>query len=364
MSNSIGELFKLTTFGESHGPSIGIVIEGIKAGYKINHDFIRSELDRRRPGASKLTSKRNESDNYTLISGVNDGFTNGGPLTFIIENTDTKSRDYEDIKDKPRPSHSDYPALVKYGGFNDLRGGGMFSARLTAPMVIAGAIAKDILMDEGIVFSSRIKSIHNINDIDLDLGNTRYQDLSFSDPFFPVIDELKMTEMKNAIIQAKERKDSVGGRVETFVFGLPVGLGEPLYDKLDSRLAQAIFSIPGVKAFEIGRGFDSCTAFGSENNDFYFYEDSKVKTKTNNHGGVLGGLSSPMPLVFTSGLKPTPSIGLAQETISLKNEVNSSLEIVGRHDPCIVPRALAVIESFAAVTILDLMLMGGFYGGI
>lgn len=364
MSNSCGKLFKLTSFGESHGKSIGIVIEGMPSGYKINHNFIKSELARRKPGSSNLTSKRKEDDDYIILSGEKDGYTTGAALTFIIENKDIKSKDYEYIKNHPRPSHSDFPALIKYNGFNDIRGGGIFSARLTAPMVIAGAIAKDILMTKGIKIVSRIKSIYQINDIDLDSGNIKEEDLNFSDKYFPVIDKEKMEEMKNIIIKARDEENSVGGKIETFIFNLPVGLGEPLYDKLDSRLAGAIFSIPGVKAFEIGKGFGSSSLYGSENNDFYYYEKEKVKTSTNNHGGTLGGLSTSMPLVFTTGLKPTASIGLSQETVNLKTKEISELTITGRHDPCIVPRAIPVIESFAAVNILDLMLIGGFYGGI
>lgn len=362
MSNSFGVLYRLTVFGESHGPGLGLVIDGLPAGIKIDFDLIDYELERRRPGKSDLASPRKEKDRYRILSGEKDGYTSGTALTFFIENTDARPGDYEALESKPRPGHADYPAHVRYRGYHNTAGSGQFSGRLTAPQIIAGAIAKSILAGQGIAIKSRIKQIHKIKDIDLDYRLLSSQDFFFADIDFPVFDREAQGLMKEEILAAKNKLDSLGGLVETLAFGLPAGIGQPLFDKLDGRLAYAIMNIASVKGIEFGLGFNAGQAYGSQNNDPY-YLDQGVKTKSNNHGGVLGGLSSAMPLVFTTAIKPTSSIGLVQDTVDLKNYENCQIQIKGRHDPCIVPRVIPVIEAWTAISILDLMMIGGFYEG-
>lgn len=359
MSYSFGKNFKITIFGQSHSKEIGVVVDGIKAGYKINHDLISKNLYRRRPGKNKYSTSRKEQDIYKIISGEVDGITCGAPLCAIIENKDQKSLDYEELKDKPRPSHADYPAFVKYNGFNDIRGGGQFSGRMTAPITIAGSIAEDILAKKDIEIVSRIKSIGNIRDVDIDYININSQIIeNLKNDEFPTIDSDAKKSMKNEILKAKEKEDSIGGVVEIAILNMPAGYGEPLFNSVESVISHAIFSIPGVKAIEFGSGFSSTKMFGSEHNDPYYYDDDLVKTKTNNHGGIIGGITSSMPIVFRVAVKPTSSIAKVQETISLKNKTNEKLSIKGRHDPSIVPRALIALKMITAIAILDLTIEG------
>ena len=354
MSYSFGKNFKVTLFGQSHSEGLGIVIEGISAGYKINKDLIRKNLDRRRPGKNKFSTARKEDDDFKIVSGEVDGITCGAPICAIIENKDQKSRDYENLKDRPRPSHADYPAYVKFKGFNDIRGGGQFSGRMTAPIVIAGSIAEDLLLKRGIKIYSRIKILGQASDIDINLNEIAEEKFSvLKNEDFPVFDNKAREKMQEEILRAKEEGDSLGGIVETFILNMPAGIGEPFFDSLES-----VLSVPGIRGIEFGSGFEAAKMQGSNHNDEYYYENGEVKTKTNNHGGIIGGLSSGMPIIFRTAVKPTSSIAKTQNTISLKDKKNVNLKIVGRHDPSIVPRALVAIEMITALAILDLVMEG------
>lgn len=359
MSYSFGKNFKVTLFGQSHSEDLGIVIEGISAGYRINKDLIRKNLDRRRPGKNKFSTARKEDDDFKIVSGEVDGLTCGTPICAIIENKDMKSKDYDNLKDRPRPSHADYPAYVKFKGFNDIRGGGQFSGRMTAPIVIAGSIAEDLLLKRGIKIYSRIKSIGYEEDVKLELKDINEDKLSnIKNEDFPVFDHEAREKMQEEILKAKEDGDSIGGIVETFILNMPVGIGEPFFDSLESVISHAVFSVPGIKGIEFGSGFEASKMCGSLHNDEYYYENGEVKTKSNNHGGIIGGLSTSMPIIFRSAVKPTSSIAKTQSTISLKDKRDVDLKVVGRHDPSIVPRALVAIEMITAIAILDLLMEG------
>ncbi|MEQ3346099.1 chorismate synthase [Peptoniphilus senegalensis] len=359
MSYSFGKNFKVTLFGQSHSEDLGIVIEGISAGYRINKDLIRKNLDRRRPGKNKFSTARKELDDFKIVSGEVDGITCGALICAIIENKDMKSKDYDNLKDRPRPSHADYPAYVKFKGFNDIRGGGQFSGRMTAPIVIAGSIAEDLLLKRGIKIYSRIKSIGDEEDVKLELKDINEDKLSnLKNKDFPVFDHESREKMQGEILKAKEDGDSIGGIVETFILNMPVGIGEPFFDSLESVISHAVFSVPGIKGIEFGSGFAASKMRGSLHNDEYYYENGEVKTKSNNHGGIIGGLSTSMPIIFRTAVKPTSSIAKSQRTISIRDKENVDLQIVGRHDPSIVPRALVAIEMITAVAILDLLMEG------
>lgn len=359
MSYSFGKNFKVTLFGQSHSEDLGIIIDGISAGYKINKDLIRKNLDRRRPGKNKFSTARKEDDDFKIVSGEVDGLTCGAPICAIIENKDMKSKDYDNLKDRPRPSHADYPAYVKFKGFNDIRGGGQFSGRITAPIVIAGSIAEDLLLNRGIKIYSRIKSLGDEEDVKLELKDINEDKLSnLKNEDFPVFDHEVRKKMQEEILRAKEDGDSIGGIVETFILNMPAGIGEPFFDSLESVISHAVFSVPGIRGIEFGSGFEAAKMRGSLHNDEYYYEKGEVKTKSNNHGGIIGGLSSGMPIIFRTAVKPTSSISKTQSTISLKDKKNVDLEIVGRHDPSIVPRALVAIEMITAIAILDLVMEG------
>ena len=359
MSYSFGKNFKVTLFGQSHSEEIGIVIDGISAGYKINKDLIRKNLERRRPGKNKFSTARKEDDDFKIVSGEVEGITCGAPLCALIENKDQRSKDYDNLKDRPRPSHADYPAYVKFKGFNDIRGGGQFSGRMTAPIVIAGSIAEDLLLKRGIKIYSRIKSIGQASDIELDLKEIKEEKFSIlKNEDFPAFEDSAREKMQEEILKAKEVGDSIGGIVETFILNMPVGIGEPFFDSLESVISHAVFSIPGIRGIEFGSGFEAAKMHGSSHNDEYYYENGEVKTRTNNHGGIIGGLSSGMPIIFRTAVKPTSSIAKTQNTISLKDKKNVNLKIIGRHDPSIVPRALVAIEMITALAILDLVMEG------
>lgn len=359
MSYSFGKNFKVTLFGQSHSEDLGIIIDGISAGYKINKDLIRKNLDRRRPGKNKFSTARKEDDDFKIVSGEVDGLTCGAPICAIIENKDMKSKDYDNLKDRPRPSHADYPAYVKFKGFNDIRGGGQFSGRMTAPIVIAGSIAEDLLLKRGIKIYSRIKSLGDEEDVKLELKDINEDKLSnLKNEDFPVFDHEVRKKMQEEILRAKEDEDSIGGIVETFILNMPAGIGEPFFDSLESVISHAVFSVPGIRGIEFGSGFEAAKMRGSLHNDEYHYEKGEVKTKSNNHGGIIGGLSTSMPIIFRTAVKPTSSISKTQSTISLKDKKNVDLQIVGRHDPSIVPRALVAIEMITAIAILDLVMEG------
>ena len=357
MSYSFGKNFKVTLFGQSHSEEIGIIIDGISAGYKINKDLIRKNLDRRRPGKNKFSTARKEDDDFKIVSGEVDGLTCGTPICAIIENKDQRSRDYDNLKDRPRPSHADYPAYVKFKGFNDMRGGGQFSGRMTAPIVIAGSIAEDLLLKRDIKIYTRIKSIGDEEDVKLELRDINEDKLSnLKNEDFPVFDHEVREKMEGEILKAKEDGDSIGGIVETFILNMPVGIGEPFFDSIESVISHAVFSVPGIKGIEFGSGFAASKMRGSLHNDEYYYENGEVKTKSNNNGGIIGGLSTSMPIIFRTAVKPTSSISKTQSTISLKDKKDVDLKVVGRHDPSIVPRALVAIEMITAIAILDLLM--------
>jgi len=329
MSNSFGNKFRITVFGSSHGDFIGVIVEGCPPGQKINTKFIQKELNRRKPSQSNLTSQRKEDDKLELLSGVLNGKATGESITMLIKNKDVDSSYYEEIKNTPRPGHADFTARIKYNGNNDYRGGGIFSGRITAAFVMAGAIAKQILESNNVFAKAQV----------IQIGNSKTDNA-----------------MKKEILNAKKEKDSVGGLIECKIIGMPVGIGEPIFDSIESNLSHALFSIPGVKGVEFGSGFNSVSMKGSEHNDSFVIKNKKIKTLTNNSGGILGGLSNGMPIVFRIAIKPTPSISKTQKTVNLKSMKECNINIKGRHDPCIVIRALPVVESIAAITIFDFLL--------
>ena len=325
---------KYTIFGESHGPAIGVVLEGVPAGLELDMGQISAELARRAPGKTAVATARSEADQPDILSGVFQGRTTGAPLCAVIHNTDTRSSDYEELRYKPRPSHADYAASVKYRGNADWRGGGHFSGRLTAPLVFAGAVAKQILAAEGVTVSAVISELGGVKD--------------------PTGEEAE-----KIILAAKADLDSVGGAVRCTITGVPAGCGGPDFgENIEGELARAVFAIPAVKGVEFGAGFGFASMRGSGANDPFRVENGRVVTSTNNSGGVNGGIANGMPIVFTAALRPTPSIGREQDTVDLRTMENTTLTVKGRHDPCIVPRALPVIEAAAALTMVDIIHRG------
>ena len=356
MSSDFGKKVKITIFGQSHSEAIGVVIDGLPVGEEIDMAEVQKFMARRAPGQNAWSTPRKEADLPRVVSGLFEGKTCGAPLCAVIENTNTRSKDYDKLKDLPRPGHADFTAWGKYDGCNDHRGGGHFSGRLTAPLCFAGAVCKQILERKGIYVGAHILSIQGVKDQPFDAVEIDGETMqAVAAKAFPVQDDKAGEEMQAAIAAARAKGDSVGGIVECAVTGLPVGVGEPMFDGLESVLAQAVFAIPAVKGVEFGAGFAVAELFGSENNDAFIYEDGTVKTKTNHHGGSLGGISSGMPLVFRAAFKPTPSISMEQATISISKRENDKLAVTGRHDPCIVPRAVPVVEAAAAVAVLDLL---------
>jgi len=360
MSGIWGSNYKISIFGESHGKAIGVVIDGLPPGLEIDFEYINSEMERRAPGKGKLTTQRRELDKIEIVSGYFNNKTTGTPLCVLIWNEDKKSKDYEAIKNIMRPGHADYTGFIKYKGHNDYRGGGHFSGRLTAPLVFAGALAKMILRERGIMIGGHIYSIGDIKDKSFDYCKVNSRDLvSIGNKEFPVIEDLKGDKMQELIFKIKEAGDSIGGIVEIAAINTPIGLGEPFFNSFEGSLAQIIFSIPGVKGVEFGAGFQISKMKGSQARDEYYYEDNKIKTYANNNGGILGGITNGMPIVFRVAFKPTPSIKLHQKSIDIKTKESIDLEIKGRHDPCIVPRALPVVEACTAIAILDFLLKDG-----
>lgn len=356
MSSVVCEKIKLSIFGESHGEAIGCVIDGLPAGVKLDMDEIYREMARRAPGKDKTATPRLEKDVPHILSGVLDNTTTGAPLAMIIENTNTKSGDYSNLMTVPRPSHSDYPAYVKYNGFNDIRGGGHFSGRLTAPLVFAGAVAKQILAQKGISVGAHIKQIGSVLDDSLDYSNIS---LELCDELnhkpFATISAKAEEDMRAEVERYRLDEDSVGGAIEFFILGMPVGVGGNMFDTVESKLASILFGVPAVKGVEFGIGFDFAGANASSVNDEYEIKDGKVALITNNNGGVLGGMTNGAPVVGTVVIKPTPSISKEQRSVNLQTMENEALVVKGRHDPCIVPRAVPVIESAVALGILDLL---------
>ena len=341
-------------FGESHGPAIGVVLEGVPAGLALDLDAIRFDLGRRAPGKSPLSTARREGDEPKLLSGVFEGKTTGAPLCAVIENTDTRSGDYARTKDLARPGHADYPAHVRYGGCNDYRGGGHFSGRLTAPLVFAGGVAKQLLAQRGVFVGAHISTIYGVNDDALeDWPSLR----ACAEKEFPVLNDERGAEMQEAILEARSEGDSVGGSIECGVFGLPPGLGSPDFGRnAEGIFSQYLFAVPAVKAVGFGAGTAFALMRGSEANDpLYVDTDGSVKAEQNCAGGINGGITNGMPLVFEVSLRPTPSIARRQFTIDMAKMENAELELQGRHDPCVVHRAVPVIEAAAALAACQLM---------
>lgn len=353
-----GKNIKLSIFGESHGAAIGINIENLPSGLPLDLGRVQQEMLRRAPGQNNLSTLRKETDSFEILSGYFSDHTTGTPLCAIIRNTNTQSKDYSILKDVMRPGHADYSGNIKYSGYNDYRGGGHFSGRLTAPLVFAGAIAKQFLAQYNIFIASHIKSIAEINCPALDINNLSIATLeNFWSQSFPVTDDNYGSEMKKRILIAKAEQDSVGGVIQCLGINIPAGLGNPFFESLESSLAQLIFSVPAVKGLEFGIGFNFTTQNGSLANDELFYnQDNTVQTFSNNNGGIIGGITNGQPIIFNVAIKPTPSIALEQRTINIHNKENVTVCIAGRHDPCIVPRALPVIESCLALTLMDALI--------
>ena len=334
---------------------MGVVIENLPAGFALDEEKLAEFMARRAPGNDKFSTPRKEADKVKIVSGIVNGKTCGAPLCAEIENTNTRSADYDNLKDTPRPSHADFAAWAKWGDNRDVCGGGQFSGRLTAPMCIAGGILKQMLEDKGIYIGAHISSIGRIKDDKFNSCTASQKDF-VCDKEFPVINDDKGEEMKKAITEAREKGDSIGGQIECVICGMKAGTGNTYFGGLENRISSTVFAIPAVKAIEFGAGFEASRMLGSENNDeFIISSDGDIVTATNNHGGILGGISSGMPIVFNVGFKPTPSIAIEQKTVSLSKKENTTLGIKGRHDPCIVKRAVPCVEAAAAIAIADLI---------
>ena len=352
MKNIFGNNITITLFGESHGDYIGAVLDGLAPGMRIDEEYIESKLAMRRP-AGKISTARREADKFTIISGACNGFTTGTPLCILIPNENKSSKDYDALRDIPRPSHADFAANEKYHGFQDARGGGHFSGRITAALVAAGAIVEMALENKGIKIGSHITELHGAFDRtfenyenDINLLSTRH---------FPVLSDKAEARMTEEIEKAAAKGDSVGGILETAIIGVPSGVGEPWFDSVESMLSHALFSIPAVKGVEFGLGFAFADTYGSEANDAFKMDGDRVVTKTNNNGGINGGITNGMPITFRTVIKPTPSIYKEQASVSLSKKENTLLKIEGRHDPAIIHRARAVVDAVCALVIADLL---------
>lgn len=357
MSSTYGENFRLTIFGQSHGPAIGVTMEGLPAGFPIDLEALQAFLDRRAPGRRATATARREGDRPVFLSGLVRNITCSAPLTAVIANTDPQSEDYAPFRDCPRPGHGDYTAQVKFHGAQDAAGGGHLSGRLTAPLCIAGGICAQLLARRGITVAAHIRSIAQVEDRPFSpLGEARDTLLAVQQAPFPVLEEKAGERMRAEILRAREAGDSVGGVVECMVTGLPAGVGSPMFQGLESHLAAALFAIPAVKGVEFGSGFGAAGMRGSAHNDPFILEDGAIRTASNHAGGILGGISSGMPVVFRAAFKPTPSIAQKQHTVRLSAGTETDLQITGRHDPCIVPRAVPVVEAAAALVLLDALL--------
>lgn len=357
MSSTFDGNIRISIFGQSHSGGIGCVIDGLPSGEKIDIDELHAFLSRRAPGKNAWSTPRKEADIPEILSGLADGMTCGAPLSAVIRNTNTRSQDYSDLRDIPRPGHADYTAHIRYGGYQDVAGGGHFSGRLTAPLCIAGGICKQILKRRGITIGAHILRIKDETDTPFHPVNLTAEDLlAPGRKDFPVLDDSAAQRMQAAVQAAREAGDSVGGIIECVATGVPAGIGDPMFDGMENRIARIVFAIPAVKGVEFGAGFDVARMTGSENNDPYFMDGGTIRTRTNNAGGILGGITSGMPVIFRAAVKPTPSIAREQESVSLSRKENATLAVRGRHDPCIVPRAVPVMEAAMAIAILDALL--------
>ncbi|MDO4481347.1 MAG: chorismate synthase [Bacillota bacterium] len=354
MSSCFGRNIRITIFGQSHSPAIGVAADGLPFGFEPDMERLHDFMSRRAPGSSDYSTKRKETDSFKILSGIKNGALCGAPFAAEIENSDTRSKDYSLFKDMPRPGHADYTAQIKYRGFQDEAGGGHFSGRLTAPLCLVGGICLQILEKEGIFIGSHIERLAGISDERFDSVNLTPADFAdLKNMVLPVLDKDAGEKMSEAILDAKGIGDSVGGVIECGITGLPVGLGDPMFDGMENLISSVVFAVPAVKGIEFGAGFDACDMLGSENNDCYTIENGIISTETNNHGGILGGITSGMPLIFRVGIKPTPSIFKSQQSVSLSEMKVKTLDIKGRHDPCIVPRAVPCIEAAAAIAVYD-----------
>ncbi len=356
MSSEYGKALKISVFGNSHGKAVGVNIDGLPAGEEIDREKLLAFMERRAPGRNAVSSARKEADIPVFLSGIADGKTCGTPICAIIENKDVRSGDYDGFAVTPRPGHADYTSVVKYGEDTDIRGGGHSSGRLTAPICIAGGIAKQILERRGIYVGAHLSSAGTVKDDAFPINPTKELFEEIAKKPFPVINDECGEKMTETILAASAQLDSVGGTVECAITGVNAGLGSPMFDGLENRIAAAVFGIPAVKGIEFGAGFDSSKMFGSENNDAFMIKDGKVATKTNNCGGILGGISNGMPIVFKVAFKPTPSIGKEQKTVNLKTMTDTVITVKGRHDPCVAVRAVPAIEAIAAIVMLDILL--------
>ena len=350
MKNTLGNNVTITLFGESHGDTIGAVVDGLAPGIKINHEYIKNCLDLRRP-YGRISTTRRETDEYSIVSGEYNGYTTGTPLTLLMKNTSQNSCDYSALRDTPRPSHADYTAECKYHGFQDARGGGHFSGRITAPLVAVGALIAAALSDKGIEIGPHIPSLGGISDKPIEKEDIA----TLTSKLFPVIDGEKEELMMKKIEDAAKDGNSIGGVLETMISGVPAGVGEPWFDTMESMLAHGLFSIPAVKGVEFGEGFAFADMKGSEANDAFEIKDGKVVTKTNHNGGINGGITNGMPIRFNTVVKPTASIYKKQETVNIETMENEILQIHGRHDPAIIHRARVVVDSMTAIVLADML---------
>ena len=352
MKNTLGENVRVTLWGESHGEAIGAIVDGLPAGIKVDLDFINNLLTLRRP-VGTISTARKEQDEFKFVSGVFEGFTTGAPICILIPNKDTKSKDYDSLKDLVRPSHADFTASVKYSGFEDKRGGGHFSGRLTAALVAAAGIVIPALNKKGIFIGTHLSRCASVDDRKFE--NLEQDIKTLSTLAFAVLDEEKGIEMRENIKKAASDNDSVGGILETAVIGLPVGLGEPWFSSVEGILSNAIFSIPGIKGIEFGAGFSICDMLGSRANDPFDIKDGKIVTTTNNSGGINGGITNGMPIIFRTAVKPTPTISKPQQTVNIKTNTVETLVATGRHDPCIAHRVRVVVDAVTALTLCDML---------
>lgn len=352
MKNTFGNSLTVTLFGESHGECIGAVIDGIAPGIKIDNEYIEKRLSERRP-SGEFSTPRVERDNYSFISGVFNGYTTGAPLTVVIPNENLASKDYEKTRNLPRPSHADYAAGIKYHGYEDYRGGGHFSGRVTAALVLVGAVIRSALEGLGIRIGTHISRLHGVCDRSFEVYS---DDISLLDgKSFPTLSSDAESLMKSEIKSAKERGDSVGGVLESVVLGVPAGIGEPWFDSVESMISHILFSIGGIKGVEFGDGFGLSDMLGSEANDAFFLNDGKIRTKTNRNGGINGGITNGMPIIIRAAVKPTPSIFKKQDTVNLKTMTEEKLNLSGRHDPAIIHRARAVVDAAIAIAVADML---------
>lgn len=360
MSSSWGNNIKISIFGESHGLGIGVVIDGLPAGERLDFDELRREMNRRAPGKDPTATPRAEADTPEICSGILNGMTTGAPLCAVIENANTRSSDYDKLARLPRPGHADYTASVRYNGCNDVRGGGHFSGRLTAPLTFAGAVCKQILAQRGITVGGHILAIGNVYDLSLDPVSIEPDLLrALGSDTFALLDKTYEEPMRDAIARAHADGDSIGGIIEIAAVGVPAGVGSPMFGGVENVLSSIVFGVPAVKGVEFGAGFNVARMRGSECNDPFAYDRGSIVTTTNNCGGILGGITTGMPIIMRAAVKPTPSIAQKQRTVDLADKRDTLLAINGRHDPCIVPRALPAIEAAVAIGLADMLKEAG-----